>query len=255
MKIYILIISLFLLNRFTVAQQAMTLKNCEERFIQSNLSLLAEQYNISISKAEVIQAKIWDLPYFSGEINALDPQNNRAFHINNSGQKAFNVQQLIYLGGKKKKEVEFAKSNVTLAELQFEQLLRNLKFQLYDNFYSIYFNNYKIQKINFQIENLDTLINYYSSQEKKGNIPLKDVVRLKSLANSFKGQMIDLQNKVLSYQENLKIILNLENKIEPIISEEDVSKILAKPILQSEEELKKTALLKNPDYLYKTKIK
>ena len=63
--------------------------------------LLAEQYNIEASKAAVIQAKIWEQPFFSGEFNAINPQNNRVFDIGAKGQKALAIDQLIYLGGKR----------------------------------------------------------------------------------------------------------------------------------------------------------
>ncbi|ULT22760.1 hypothetical protein KUH03_26050 [Sphingobacterium sp. E70] len=40
----------------------MTLPECEEAFRKNNLSLLAQQYDISQAEADVIQAKIWELP-------------------------------------------------------------------------------------------------------------------------------------------------------------------------------------------------
>jgi cobalt-zinc-cadmium efflux system outer membrane protein len=45
-----------------VSGKQMTLQKCEEAFVSKNLSLLAQQYDISQAEADVIQAKIWDLP-------------------------------------------------------------------------------------------------------------------------------------------------------------------------------------------------
>jgi cobalt-zinc-cadmium efflux system outer membrane protein len=120
---YLIILFSFTLLHATNAFSQITLRECEDSFRQNNLLLLAEQYNINAAKAAVIQSRIWELPYLSGEFNAINPQDRRVLEVGSHGQKSLAVQQLIYLGGKKKNEIEFAKSNVVLAELQFEQLL------------------------------------------------------------------------------------------------------------------------------------
>nr|WP_235875791.1 TolC family protein [Flavobacterium covae] len=84
-----------------------------------------------------------------------------------TGQKAFAIQQLIYMGGKKRNEVAFAKSNSQLAELQFEQVMLSLKYQLAQSFSSVYFDNQKIKVINEQIEKLESLLSAYNEQAKK----------------------------------------------------------------------------------------
>ncbi len=94
---------LFLIATQTVfSQQNLSLQQCEDKFVKNNLLLLAEQYNLDIAKASVIQAKIWDLPVVSGEINAINPQDKRVLDIGAKGQKAIAVQQLLYLGKKNK---------------------------------------------------------------------------------------------------------------------------------------------------------
>lgn len=44
------------------AQQNMSLLDCEEAFQKNNFQLLAEQYNINMADADILQAKIWELP-------------------------------------------------------------------------------------------------------------------------------------------------------------------------------------------------
>jgi len=177
-----------------ISGQQMTLQECEEAFIKSNLSLLAQQYDISQAQADVIQARIWDLPQLEMSVNAYDPQNKKAFHVGPS--KEASISQLIYLGGKKKNEVEFAKSNVELAKLQFSQLLASLRAQLRTTFYSLYFEQHKLADIKIQLDYLNSLLMAYKEQGKKGNVSLKDQVRLHTMA-------IDLENNA-DYQFALK---------------------------------------------------
>src|SRR3954464_10315377 len=81
--------------------QELTLENCEDIFLKKNLLLLAQQYNISSKEALIIQAKAYPNPIFNADINVYDPQNKKYFHIDSSGQKSFQIQQLILLGGKR----------------------------------------------------------------------------------------------------------------------------------------------------------
>ncbi|CAH0996088.1 hypothetical protein EMA8858_02218 [Emticicia aquatica] len=236
------------------AQQNLTLKQCEEAFVKNNLLLLAEQYNIDIAKASVIQSKIWELPYASGELNAINPQNKRVLDIGAKGQKAIAVQQLLYLGKKKKNEVEFAKSTVGIAELQFEQLLKNLRFQLHQSFFNSYFEQQKILSINKQIANIDTLVKVYSQQAQKGNWPLRDVVRLQSLSFNLKNDFLAVQKNINDEQENLKILIGSQETINPIVEERGLNNYFEKNNLPVSEALLAMALEKNPDYLSFLKI-
>ncbi len=254
LKIKLFFIFFFLFGIKSFTQNQISLEKCDELFLKNNLFLLAEQFNISASKAEIIQAKIWDLPVITGELNAYNPQGKQYFDVNGNGQKAFAIQQLIYLGGKKRNEIDFAKSNSEIAELQFEQLLRNLKYQLHQSFYSIYFDISKTERINVQLTNLDSLISAYTVQSEKGNIPLKDLVRLESLALSFKNVIIDIQNNIFLEQEKLRILTNLGENIEPKLDEDKINSMLLKNIIQNENELKEISLAKNPDYLTSLKI-
>ncbi len=236
------------------AQNALTIEQCEELFKKNNLQLIAEQYNIEAAKASVIQARIWDLPYLSGEFNAYNPQAKQAFDVGNTGQKAIAVQQLIYLGGKKRNEVELAKSDVAIAELQFEQLLRTLRYQIYQNFYGIYYDLVKIKNISTQLSNVDSLTETYSEQAQKGNIPLKDVVRLQSLSLNIKNELIDFQRNIFSEQENLRILTGLTADITPVVNTTELKNSYVKKVKGSVEELQNLALEKNPDYLLYKKV-
>lgn len=62
-----------------------------------------------------IQARIWDNPTITAELNAYNPDRDKLFDIGKEGQKSFGVEQLIYLGGKKRNEIKLAQTNEQLA--------------------------------------------------------------------------------------------------------------------------------------------
>ena len=231
------------------AQKSLSLKECEDAFQKNNLLLLAEQYNIDVSKANVIQAKIWDQPLLSGELNAISPQDNSYFNIGKNGQKGLAIQQLIYLGKKKKYEVEYAKSNTPIAELQFQQLLKNLNFQLRQSFYTVYFAKEKYNNLQIQISNIDSLAIAYSVQANKGNIPLRDVVRLQSLVMSLKNDLIDIQKTINNEQETLKNITRISENINPVIVLTEIEKKINIQKIPPIDSLVQLAMQKNPAFL------
>ncbi len=244
--IIFLFLSLFSLNCFS--QKLLTLKEAEEQLQKNNLQLIAEQYNISASQAAVIQAEIWEQPYLSAEFNAINPQDNRFLDVGGRGQKGLAIQQLIYLGGKKKNEINFAKSNVAIAELEFEQLLRNLKYQLNQIFYSVYFDQQKVKSLDAQISILDTLVNNYSIQANKGNIPLREVVRLQSLVLNLKNEKNNQLKDIIESQQNLSLLTGISETIAPIVNEPDLIQSFQAKLI-SKETILTTALESNIDFL------
>jgi cobalt-zinc-cadmium efflux system outer membrane protein len=246
-----LFLSLFSLNCFS--QKQLTLKEAEEQLQKNNLLLLAEQYNITASQAAVIQAKIWEQPYLMAEINTINPEYNKVFDVGGQGQKAFAIQQLIYLGGKKKNEINFAKSNVAIAQLEFEQLLRNLKYQLQQTFYNLYFDKLKIQSINSQITFIDTLLSNYKTQSQNGNIPLREVVRLQSLVLNLKNEKNNFQKDIIEAQQNLSLLTGISEMIEPTVNETEIV-LKYQTALVSKDTILTIALESNIEYLTALKI-
>jgi len=235
-------------------QTTITLEECESLFRKNNFLLLAEEFNISASEAAVIQARIWELPALSGELNAYNPEKNKAFDVGQAGQKSVQIQQLIYLGGKKKSEVAFAKSNVEIARLQFEQLLRNLRYQLRESFYSIHYDLIKARNTSIQLANVDSLVIAYSRESKRGNVPLKDVVRLQSLALDIKNELINIQASIYAEQGMLKILSGIQDEIIPSIDETVLQTNYNKVVPFTLEQLQLTMLEKNPQSIIFQKI-
>ncbi|AZA85037.1 TolC family protein [Chryseobacterium lactis] len=232
----------------------MSLSDCEEAFQKNNLQLLAAQYNISEAEADVIQAKIWDLPNLSVELNAFDPENNKVLHIGSTGAKEFGIDQLLVLGGKRKNEIAFAKSNKEIAELQFKGLIIDLRTQLRNTFYSIIFDEKKEDNINLQLKYITNLLNAYENQNKKGNVSLKDVVRLQSLVIGLQSDKTEVTNNIIQQKQTLKLLTGSQTEIQPSISEEELEQLFNRQPLTNMEELQQKALDNNTNYLTFIKI-
>lgn len=240
-----------IVSSFTFAQGKISLEECEAAFIQNNLLLLAQQYNIGQADADIIQAKIWELPEAGYQGNLINPEDRRILDVGRSN--SLSIQQLIYLGGKKKHEVEYAKRNKDLALLQFEQLLAELRTQLYETYYTLHFEEKKVGDIDTQLIYMTDLLSAFKIQTAKGNTSLKEQVRLQSMVVQLNNDKMEVVNNILQQQQQLKILTGLHQNISTSLSNEEANKLLAQKPLFNLEEIKQEALANNSDYLYSLK--
>lgn len=207
-----------------VADTPLTLPQCEQRFVQSNLLLLAEKYSVAGGKALAIQASIWDLPQLSFDVNAYNPSTQKLINVGPQGQTSAAVQQLLYLGGKKSKEYDLAMSDVSVREARFEQLLRDLRYKLRVTFYNAYFLNKKINFLVQRVQQVDSLAAAYSAQTDAGNISLRESVRLQALALSIRNDLLSQRDAYRDVQNDLRTLIQADDAVVPVLSEDYVNR-------------------------------
>ncbi len=192
-------------------------------FLKNSFYLLASSMNIEARKAQVIQSKLYPNPIFTAEFNAYDVENNKVFHVGKTGQKSFQIEQLILLGGKRKKEIEMARTNTAIAELEFEQLTINLKYQLHSALFSAGQQESLLNKYNSHLELLDGLLSATQTQVDKGNIPIKEIVRLKGAYLKLNNDRAELLKDYFATQSTLQKILQVSSIVQFEFSENDIA--------------------------------
>ena len=185
-----------------------TLPQTEGIFLEKNLGLLAEKYNISIAEAQVVQSKLYPNPNFAISGNLYNPERKKMFDVgNNTGQYTIDVQQLVLLAGKRNKQIKMAQTNVAMSQNNFYDLLRTLRFTLRSDFYQAYYLNNSISAYNVQIESVQKLADSFDLLLQKGTVTLKDAVRIKSLLYSLKTEQTLLQNQFNDVQSEIQQLL------------------------------------------------
>jgi len=185
-----------------------TIKAAEKQFLDKNLQLLAEKYNIDIARADVIQARLYNNPNFSVSTALYNQDQKKFLDVSNStGQYGFGLSQLIILAGKRNKQIKLAEINTQQAENNFFDLLRTLRFSLRGDFYNVYFLQNSINAYTAQINTLENLNNAYSDLQAKGVVTLKDAVRIKSLLYSLKAEQTGLKNQLNDAEAELQLLL------------------------------------------------
>jgi cobalt-zinc-cadmium efflux system outer membrane protein len=222
----------------------LTIDVADSIFLQRNLPLLASSMNIEAERAQIIQAKAYPNPVFTASFNAWDPDNRKAFHVGSGGEKLFQFDQLILLGGKRKSEIEIAKTNAKIAELEFAQLLRQLRFRLRSDLYALGETRQLLRRYDQQIELLQSFLNSYTKQAEKGNIPLKDLVRLKGAYLKLTNERSELYKEYLDKQNSLQTLLHTGATIEFKFGENDITGYIR---LRSLDEINTEAMQHRPE--------
>jgi cobalt-zinc-cadmium efflux system outer membrane protein len=241
-----LIITAFLFTSQAWAADSLrvTLRQADSIFLATNYQLLAASMNIESQKALILQAELYPNPLFTADFNGYDPENNRLFHVGSSGQMGFQLEQLIRLGGKRQSEIDLAKTNATVAELTFKDLIRQLKFQIHSNLHSLNHQEVLLTKYNNQLRLLDTILASLQTQVTIGNIPLKDVVRLKVEYLNLNNDRAELLKQMYDERAKIQTILRTNLIVVPIINEIDVASFKTFDL----EQLNQIALENRSDY-------
>jgi cobalt-zinc-cadmium efflux system outer membrane protein len=220
MHTYGFIIALFFsLQLFAQDTLKITLQETEKIFLEKNLLLLAKQYDIEAADALLMQAKLYPNPTFTASLNLIDPENNKILHIGNTGQKEFVLEQMIILGGKRRSEILIARKNKELAQADFNDLLRNLQYQLRSSYFNVYQQNLILSTYQQQIQVLDSMIVAYEQQTQKGNIPARDVVRLKAISLKIHQERSSIIRDLIEENQKLQIVLQTSAIIQPVVDE------------------------------------
>src|SRR5215469_1110853 len=171
-----ILLGLLSFSTFLKAQDTLriNLQDAGKQFLQKNLSLLAQKYNIDIAKAQIIQAKLYNNPNFSGLIPIYNPEAKKYLDVSKeTGEYAFGIQQLIILAGKRNKQVKLAETTAAISEQQFYDVLRTLQYSLRSDFYDLFYTQNSLTVYDKQIPPLQKLDSTYHDLETKGVVTAK----------------------------------------------------------------------------------
>jgi cobalt-zinc-cadmium efflux system outer membrane protein len=231
-------ISIFLLFIITISTKVsfaqtdslkLNLKQAEVFFLKNNFDLLLRSYEIDAAKAEVITAKLFDNPELEYENLFYNHETKKFLQTSfEYGQYAASISQLIKLAGKRNKNIKLAQTGVKLAELEYFDLIRTLKYELRNTFYKTYFSAQTIKVYDDQIKSTESLLKAYDLQLKAGNIALKDVIRIKSLIIGLKSERVNLLNDLEDHYKDLRLLCGLELNVSLVLElpeklEKDIS--------------------------------
>lgn len=228
-RAFLFLLFLLLAGKMCAQQVAgtLTLKEAEQRFLERNLSLIAERYNIDMAQAQVLQAKLFENPVISLEQNVYNRLNGKYFDFGKEGEAVVEIEQVIHLAGQRNKQVRLEKINKEIAEYQFEEVMRTLRQELNEKFVEVYFLSKSIAIYEKEVNSLQVLLGGMKIQQEKGNISLMEISRLESMLFSLRKEKNERENDLLTTRGELNLLLNLpeDTQVQLSLDEEVLQKL------------------------------
>ncbi|WP_234733668.1 TolC family protein [Tellurirhabdus bombi] len=186
-----------------------TLPQAEAQFRQRNLQLMASKLGISENQAYEWQSKLWNNPSIYVEQMPYNSQTKEVMPLRQrNSEQVLQFQQLLLLAGKRNKQLAIAKTNTEIAADRFYDLLRTLNYQLRTTFYDLYYTRQSLAVYGEEIGTLRQTVNLFQQQYEKGNVPLKDLSRLKAYLFTLTTEQQQLLKKSTDDQADLALLLN-----------------------------------------------
>jgi len=210
--------------QFPADSLRLTLPQAEEQFRQHNVSLLATRLGIDEQQAYQAQAKLFANPTIYVEQMPYNGQTREFMPVKQTNsEQVVQVQQLLLLAGKRNKQLAIAATNTKIATDRFDDLLRTLSFQLRSAFYDLYFQQQALAVYEQESNTLRQTVVLYQQQYDKGNVPLKDLARLKAYLFSLSNERQQRLSQLADDQATLALLLNTapDQPIRPVVSETD----------------------------------
>lgn len=204
----------------------------EELFLKQNLLLLAETYKINQAEAMVLQAKLWPNPNLTIEevnlwatdkqLSYLDEPLPQVFgNVAQNTQFAVQLEQQIVTARKRKKLMDVEKIGVKVAEQEFEELLRNLKYEFRNTLtelqYLQLYNRVFLEQRNL----IQNLLNAYKRQLENDHISKGEYMRLQTLQLEVSKEINELSKAKNEAEKELKVLLSITGPASLFVLEED----------------------------------
>lgn len=187
------------------------LPGLEKLFLERNFSLIAQKYKVDGSKELTRQAKLWDNPGLSTSQNVLDGSEKLFNHSDDSGEIYVQIEQVFRTARKRGKQIQLAKDNEQIQQAAFNDLMRNLKYNLTLDFYQL--SNLIEQQQIYQGE-ITAAVNLLKGMDalyQSGNISFKENMRLQALLFSLKSDRQEAISKIIDLQTDLQTSLGLDS--------------------------------------------
>lgn len=230
-------------NGFALTQQKDTLKLSRQQyeavFLKQNLVLMAEKFKIDQAEALVLQAKLWPNPNLTLEDVNLWATKKQLSYLDEPlpsvfGSAAKNTQfsvrleQQIMTAGKRKKQIALEKVGVKVAEQEFEEFLRQLKYDFRNTLTELQYLQLYSKVFLKQRDLVQNLLTAYKKQFESNYISKGDFMRLQTLQLELSKQIIELDKEQNEKEKDLKILLSITDHASLFVLEDDFTPNLQK---------------------------
>lgn len=210
-KWFLLCGSVWILSMTPSRAQEFSLQSLEKEFLQHNYLLLAARYEVDVKDARILQEKLWNNPSLTVEqINFWANSGSEQLSYlwgtyGNTQQVSVDLEQLVETAGKRKKRVALKQSEKEDAQLDFEELMRELKWELRNTYIDLQVAQLREEQLLQTVAFFNKLRESYKKQSDKQLIAKSDFLRIQSELMRLKEELIGVQDEKLKLLQEIRL--------------------------------------------------
>ncbi len=144
----------------------LSLREAEKCFLEHNVQLTAQRYNVDRAQAQVVQARLFDNRSFRWQ-NVYNLEREIFFDVGKEGEAAIEIEQEIPIARQRNKRIKLEEINREAAGYRFEEVLRTLRSELYRSFVDTYYQSRSIRVYDREITSVGKLLQAVREQEEE----------------------------------------------------------------------------------------
>jgi outer membrane protein, heavy metal efflux system len=192
----------------------LTLTQAEQLFLENNLMLLAQRFEIQKAEALTRQARLWNNPELSiSEVNFNNIPASELFDDIGDKPRQFSIEieQIITTAGKRSRLVRMHQILAEKQEHIFDDLLRALKYELRSAFYSLNLLIHTENLLTQEASAIEVIIDVMGQQQERGNISRAELLRLQTLLFGIRKEKLETITERIRLQKKLTMLLHIES--------------------------------------------
>src|SRR5262249_50930266 len=236
------------------SQQAtpVTIRQAIQEAVEKNLSLLAERYNLSISDARIITARLRPNPVLSLYTDLQPWLGAGATELNQAGPPEYGVRtDFIWERGRKRRyRIEVAEQERAVAQLQLLNSMRALVLDVQNAFVEVLLVKETLALAERNLDTFHKIVEISTERVRVGDLARVELVRTQLAELQFNNAVIQAQSRLQIAKQRLQLLMGRPAPSDLFDVEGEMRR---EPLPFTLEELQRQALARRPDYLAMTR--
>ena len=196
-------------NSAAQVPQSLTLDQAISEAVASNLTLIAERYNLSVAEARIITARLRPNPIFTAEGDHLDLIGTGYNNINQAGPAEYSVRTdfILERGGKRENRIAVAQNNSEVVAAQLRNTIRQLVLDVQNAFIDVL---QARDNLNLARENLDAftqIVGVNETRVRAGDLADVELLRTQLAQLQFENSVRQAQLRLATAQAKLRLLI------------------------------------------------
>lgn len=229
--------------------ESVTINQAIEEAVEKNLDLMADRYNVPIAQARIITAQLRPNPIFSLEAGHLIYPFTPEFNKENAGgpnELAIRTDFIVERGGKRKRRIEVAQANRSVAELQLLNTVRTLVLNVESAFVDVLQAKANLSLALESLKSFDEIVTVNTARVKNGDLAEVELIRSQLAQLQYANTVRQAQLQTEIARARLQLLLGRAVNA-PLV---DVSGEMRRDLVPVDlSQLRQQALTQRPDLL------